>query len=80
MKPVKNSVAEMSMKLGLYHWCKCELSNTQPFCDNSIFGTGIEPMDIQFDEEGIVYWSVCKKSSTNPISDGTISEEFKGDH
>ena len=27
-----------------YFWCACGLSSTQPFCDNSHQGTGIEPV------------------------------------
>lgn len=75
----KKSAIEMYMQPGLYRWCVCGLSNTQPFCDDSHYGTGIEPMNVRFDEEKIVYWCICKKSTTNPFCDGIKHKNIKGE-
>ena len=66
----KKLAIEMQVEPGLYRWCACGLSNTQPFCDDSHYNTGIEPINIRIDEEKIVIWCGCKKSVTNPFCDG----------
>ena len=74
------SAIEMLMQPGLYRWCACGLSNTQPFCDDSHYGTGIEPMNVRFDEAKIVNWCICKKSSANPFCDGIDFGKDKGEN
>jgi CDGSH iron-sulfur domain-containing protein 3 len=73
----KSKSIEMFMPTGLYRWCACGHSSTEPFCDDSHYGTGVEPMNVRLDEEKIVAWCGCKKSSMNPFCDG-ITNEHKG--
>jgi len=58
---------------GDYMYCACGRSKTQPFCDGSHAGTGIEPIPIQIKEAGQVAWCLCKHSKTKPFCDGSHS-------
>jgi CDGSH-type Zn-finger protein len=61
---------EMLMKPGLYKWCACGLSMTQPFCDDSHLAAGVEPVYVKINEEKIVYWCGCKATRNTPFCDG----------
>ncbi len=62
---------EVLVQPGTYKWCSCGLSNTQPFCDDSHFGTEFEPIHVKFDKEEVVYFCGCKHSGNKPFCDDT---------
>ena len=58
---------------GEYWWCACGRSKSQPFCDGSHEGTGLEPKKVTITEAKIVAWCACKHSKTHPFCDGSHS-------
>ena len=54
-----------------YYWCACGRSKSQPFCDGSHKGTGLEPLAYKADKSGTVYFCGCKKTGNSPLCDGT---------
>ena len=57
-----------------YWWCACGRSKSQPFCDGSHKGTGLEPKQVQITEPKTVAWCACKHSKNMPFCDGTHSK------
>jgi len=58
---------------GEYWWCACGRSKSQPFCDGSHEGTGLQPKKVTITEAKIVAWCACKHSKTHPFCDGSHS-------
>jgi len=58
---------------GSYWWCQCGRSKSQPFCDGSHVGTGLEPVEVKITEPKSIAWCGCKKTGTPPFCDGTHS-------
>ena len=56
-----------------YWWCACGRSKSQPFCDGSHEGTGLEPKEVKITEAKMVAWCACKRSGDMPFCDGTHS-------
>ncbi len=54
-----------------YYWCACGRSKTQPFCDGSHEGTGIEPVAFTAQKTDTVHLCGCKQTATPPFCDGT---------
>lgn len=54
-----------------YYWCACGRSKTQPFCDGSHQGTGIEPFAFTAEKSETVYLCGCKQTANKPFCDGT---------
>ncbi|MGZ5890019.1 MAG: CDGSH iron-sulfur domain-containing protein [Hyphomicrobium sp.] len=75
--PVEVIAAQMSpyaveVKAGqAYKWCRCGRSRTQPFCDESHAGTGIEPLAFVAERTETVILCGCKETGSAPICDGT---------
>lgn len=56
-----------------YWWCRCGLSKTQPYCDGSHEGTGIEPMEFTPATDMRMRFCGCKASKRPPYCDGAHS-------
>lgn len=54
-----------------YWWCACGRSKTQPYCDGSHKGTGIEPIGFTEDKGGKRGLCCCKRTATPPYCDGS---------
>ncbi len=66
-KPVR-----VELKQGeVYVWCACGRSATQPFCDGSHQGTGIDPLVFEAERDGSVLLCQCKQTRTPPLCDGS---------
>lgn len=53
-----------------YLWCRCGLSRTQPWCDGSHQGTGIEPIGFVAPISGVFFMCGCKESQNPPYCFG----------
>ena len=57
---------------GIYAWCACGGSKSQPFCDGSHKAEGVfTPMKYTAAESKTVYFCGCKASGHKPLCDGT---------
>lgn len=61
----------LTLQPGSYWWCACGRSKTQPFCDGSHKGTGLEPVKLELSATRQVYLCGCKHSRTKPLCDGS---------
>lgn len=59
------------LEKGVYWWCACGRSATQPWCDGSHAGTGIEPVRYEAVRAGKVWMCGCKRARTKPLCDGS---------
>ncbi len=57
-----------------YFWCACGRSATQPFCDGSHSGTGIEPVEYKATESKKIAFCGCKASKRGAVCDGTHNQ------
>ena len=61
----------LDLEPGVYWWCACGKSATQPFCDGSHKGTGFQPVKFEQREAGKVAFCGCKHSKNPPRCDGS---------
>ncbi len=54
-----------------YYWCACGRSKSQPFCDGSHQGTGLEPVAFTAEKTGTAYLCGCKRTANRPFCDGS---------
>ena len=57
-----------------YKWCACGRSATQPFCDNSHAGTGIEPILYTATNRKRIAFCGCKASKRGAICDNSHND------
>lgn len=55
----------------IYHWCACGRSASQPFCDGSHSGSGLEPVAYRAEKDGTVFFCGCKHSRNGAVCDGS---------
>ncbi|HEX9758814.1 MAG TPA: CDGSH iron-sulfur domain-containing protein [Nitrospiria bacterium] len=72
-KIAQKSPYVLEVEPGTYAWCRCGLSQKQPYCDGSHKGTGMSPEVVQIEEKKTVAWCGCKHTKTPPFCDGTHS-------
>ena len=53
-----------------YVWCACGLSRSQPWCDGSHAGTGLEPMEFEAPLSAEFHMCGCKRSDNRPFCFG----------
>lgn len=61
---------KQEMAPGIYAWCSCGLSSTQPFCDGSHASTEFTPEIVHIATACKVSWCLCKHSKLGAICDG----------
>ena len=54
-----------------YAWCACGMSKTQPFCDGSHKGSGLEPLIRVAEQSETAYFCGCKHTASKPFCDGS---------
>lgn len=54
-----------------YWWCACGRSKSQPFCDGSHQGTGLNPVEYKSEKDGTVYFCGCKHTGNGVLCDGS---------
>jgi CDGSH-type Zn-finger protein len=74
----KKGAYVLELDPGKYYWCACGRAKTQPFCDGSHAGTGIEPLEFKVEEQERVSLCGCKYSSNPPFCDGA-HKQFVGE-
>lgn len=59
---------------GNYWFCACGRSMSQPYCDGSHAGSGIDPVAVEITSTTQVAWCMCKHSGKLPYCDGSHSK------
>ena len=63
---------EVSVAAGKkYWWCACGRSKKQPYCDGSLQGTGLEPVQFAAEKSETLWLCGCKQTGNRPHCDGT---------
>lgn len=62
---------KLELEPGVYLWCACGRSKSQPFCDRSHQGTPFRPVKVEITETRRIALCGCKRSAEGPVCDGT---------
>ncbi|MBY0402615.1 MAG: CDGSH iron-sulfur domain-containing protein [Cyanobacteria bacterium] len=63
--------AILPLKAGIYSWCSCGHSETEPFCDGKHIGKGFCPKTFSLKSAQTVALCLCKHSQNPPYCDGS---------
>lgn len=69
-KIVKKQSVAVRLQPGTYFYCRCGLSEDQPWCDGAHQGTDFRPKKFSVQEPREVYLCLCKHSKNSPFCDG----------
>lgn len=70
-KIVKKQSIGLLLQPGTYFYCRCGLSQDQPFCDGAHQGTNFRPKKFTLNEPAQANLCLCKHTQTAPYCDGT---------
>lgn len=62
---------KQELEPGIYAYCTCGWSSSQPFCDSSCNGTHWKPLILDIAERQKISFCTCKHSLKGYICDGT---------
>lgn len=65
---------QVKLEKGEHYWCACGHSKSQPFCDGSHRGTGIEPLSFTVEDDQDGYLCMCKYTKNPPYCDGSHNQ------
>ena len=60
-----------------YLWCSCGLSATQPWCDGSHEGTGLQPIQFVAPLSANFHMCGCKNSDNKPFCFGNCRGHYR---